>query len=95
MNFKKCILHFSYTVYNVYVMFYQEIPWFYQDFKFVFLNMYSGHTVRILDLSLKVMLSPPKLGAKHLYNSKGFSFRLEQVQYFYFSEAKFINVFKM
>ena len=28
----------------------------------------------------------------HLYNYKRFSFTLEQVQYFYFLEAKFIQV---
>ena len=45
-------------------MFYYEIQWFYQDVKnenLCFLNLYSVHAVRILDLSLEVMLSPPKL----------------------------------
>ena len=44
-------------------MFYCEIPWFYQDFKsenMSFLNLYSVHAARILDLSPEVMLSPPK-----------------------------------
>ena len=40
------------------------------------------------------MLSPPKLGTKHLYNSKGVYFKTEQV-YFYFLKVKFINYFKM
>ena len=63
-------------------MFYYEIPWFYQDFKsenLSFLNLYSVHAVRILDLSLEIMLSPPKSGTKHLYNSNNFSFMPEQV----------------
>ena len=50
------------------LMFYCKIPWFYQDFKsenLYFLNLYSVHTARILDLSLEIMLSPPKLGTKH------------------------------
>ena len=44
-------------------MFYHEIRWFYQDFKIenlCFLNMYSVRGGRILDLSLEIMLSPPK-----------------------------------
>ena len=63
-------------------MFYYVIPWFYQDFKsenLCFLNLYSVHAARILDLSLEIMLSPPKWETKHFYNSKGFSFMLEQV----------------
>ena len=63
-------------------MFHYETPWFYQDFKsenLCFLNLYSFHAARILDLSLDVILSPPKRGTKHLYNSQGFSFKLEQV----------------
>ena len=74
-------------------MFYYKTLWFYQDFKsenLCFLNMYSVHRVKILDLSLDIMLSPPKQGTKHLYNSKGFS----EKRLFYFLEAKFINVFK-
>ena len=58
-------------------MLYHEIRWFYQDFKsenLCFLNLFSVHAERILDLSLEVMLSPPKWVTKHLYNSKGFSF---------------------
>ena len=50
---KKKKLKFSYTVYNIYVMFYYEIPWFYQDFKsenLCFLNLYSVHAAGILDL---------------------------------------------
>ena len=38
-------------------------PWFYQDFKsgnMYFLNLYSVHAARTLDLSLEIMLSPPK-----------------------------------
>ena len=56
-------------------MFYYEIQWFYQDLKgenLCFLNLYSVHAARILDLSLE-MLSPLKSGMKRLYNSKGFS----------------------
>ena len=45
-----------------------------------------------MDLSLEIMLSPPKLGTKQLYNYKRFSFMTEQVQYLYFLEAKFVNV---
>ena len=45
-----------------------------------------------MDLSLEIMLSPPKLGTKQLYNYKRFSFMPEQVQYLYFLEAKFVNV---
>ena len=44
-------------------MFYYEILCFYEDFKrekLCFLNLYSVHATRILDLSLAVMLSPPK-----------------------------------
>ena len=43
-------------------MFYYEIPWFYQDFKsknLYFLNLYSVHAARILDL-LEVILGPLK-----------------------------------
>ena len=46
-------------------MFYYEIPRFYQDFKsenLCFLNLYSVHAARILDLPLQIMLSPPKCG---------------------------------
>ena len=48
---------------DVYVMFYYKIPWFYQDFKsedLCFLNVYSVHAAKILDLSLEIMLSPLK-----------------------------------
>ena len=62
--------------------------------KICFLNLFSIHTARILDLSLEIMLSPPKWGTKHLYNPYGFSVMLEQI-YFHFLEAKLINVFKM
>ena len=44
-------------------MLYYKILWFYQEFKsenLCFLNLYSVHVVRILDLSLDIMLSPPK-----------------------------------
>ena len=44
-------------------MFYYKIPWFYQDFKsenLCFLNLHSLHAARILELSLAVMLGPPK-----------------------------------
>ena len=44
-------------------MFYYEMPWFYQDLKsenLCFLNLYSVHSAKILDLSLEVILSPPK-----------------------------------
>ena len=42
-------------------MFYYEILWLYQDFKhenLCFLNLYSVHAARILDPSLKILLSP-------------------------------------
>ena len=45
----------SYTVYDIYVVFYHEMPWFYQDLKsknLYFLNLYSVHAARILHLSL-------------------------------------------
>ena len=61
--------------------------------KICFLSLHSVHAARILDLSLQIMLSPLKWGMKNLSNSKGYSFMSEQVSYFYFSEAKFINVF--
>ena len=67
MNLKKKILQF---LYNVYVMFYYDISWFYQDFEsenLFFLNLYSVHTAKMLDLSLEIMLSPPKGGMKDLY----------------------------
>ena len=40
-------------------MFYLEATWFYQDFKLtsVFLNLYSVHAERILDLTQEIMLS--------------------------------------
>ena len=61
-------------------MFYYKIPWFYQDFRSkCFLNLYSVHAARVLDLLLKTMLSPTKRGTKHLYNSNGFSFMQEEV----------------
>ena len=72
-------------------MFYYEIPWFYRDFKKENL-FFKSEPVRMLSLSLEVMLIPPKCGTKHLY--KGFSFMPEQVKYFNFLQAKFINVFK-
>ena len=76
-------------------MFYYEIQWFYQDFKsenLCFLDLYSVHTARILDLLLEILLSPPKWGTKHLYNFKGFSW---QNRYISILETKFINVFKV
>ena len=82
---KKKRLQFLYTIYNVYVMFYYKIPWFYQDFKsenLRFLNLHSVHAAKIRDVTLEVMLSPPKWGTKHLYNSKGFSFMPEPVWIF-------------
>ena len=42
---------------------YYEIQWFYQDFisgNLYFLIMCSVHTARILDLSLDIILCPPK-----------------------------------
>ena len=63
-------------------MFHYKIPGFYQDFKSEyqwFLILHSVHQARILDLLLEIMLSPPKWGMKHFYNSKGFSFMPEQV----------------
>ena len=89
-NLKKNTFYNSH-MYNVYEIFYHKIPWFYQDFKnenlFFFLNLYSAHSARILNLSLEIMLSPPKWSMKHLYNSKSFSFMQEQVLYFKFLEG--------
>ena len=67
----------------------------FQKWKSVFfksvLNLCSKNTYMLVE----DMLNPPKYRMKYLYNSKGFSFMPEQVQCFYFFEAKFINVFKM
>ena len=65
----------------------QEILWFFKDFEWksvFFLYLYS-----ILNLILSVfntetqntelILSPPKWGTKHLYNSKDFSFMPKQI----------------
>ena len=44
-------------------MFYYKTPWCHQDFKsenLLFSNLYSVHAAGALDLSLEVMLSPPK-----------------------------------
>ena len=75
-NHKICesqkIYIYNSPIYNVYVMFYYKILWFYQDFKsgnLRFLNLYSVDAARILELLLEVILSPPKWEAKHLYNS--------------------------
>ena len=76
MNLKK--IFFYNSLCNVLYV----IPWFTKILKVktcVFLNLYSVHAARILDLSLEIMLSPPKWETKHFYNSKGFSFMLEQV----------------
>ena len=67
---------------NIYLIFYLEIQWFYQDFEsenLRFLNLYSIHAARMLDLSLEIMLSLPKRGTRHIYNAKGFFFIREQV----------------
>ena len=47
---------------------------FYQDFKSENMcwNLYTVYAGRTLDLSLEIILSPPKWGPKHLRNSKGF-----------------------
>ena len=37
-----------------------------------FLNLYPFHAVKILDLSLEILLNPPKRGTEHLCSSKGF-----------------------
>ena len=79
---KTDLLQSSYTVYNVYIMFFCDIYWFYQDFKsgnLCFLNLYSVDAARILDLTLEVVLSPLKWRMKHFYNYKSFSFMSEQV----------------
>ena len=55
---KKKKMFYHSHIYNTYVMFYYEIPWFYQDFKSE--NLCSVHAGRILDLSLEIMFSPPK-----------------------------------
>ena len=52
---QKNIFHNSHIY--VYVRLYYKIPWFYQDFNsenLSFLNLYSVHAARILDLSLEV-----------------------------------------
>ena len=62
LEYEKNIFYSSH-IYNVYVIFYQEIPWFYQGFQsenLCFSNLYSAHAARILDLLLEAMLSPPK-----------------------------------
>ena len=73
---KTNIRQFSYTAYNADVMFYHEIPWFYQYFKSenLLLTQISNEE-RNTFTTLKV-------------------FMLQQVQYFYFLEAKFMNVLK-
>ena len=56
-------------VYNVCGMFYYEVSWFYQDFNgknLCFLNLYLINAAKIQDLSLEIMLSPPKWETKHL-----------------------------
>ena len=91
MNFKKNILQFSYTVYNVYVMFYYEILWFYQDFKIEnlnFLNLYSVHAARVLELLIEVMLSAPRRRTNHLDNSNGFSFNARAVTVFLYFRSQ-------
>ena len=48
---------------NMSVMFYYKTPFIYQDFKnenLYFLNLYSIHAVKILNLSLEVMFSLSK-----------------------------------
>ena len=55
------IIQFSYTCL---CNFYYEILWFYQYFKsehLCFLNLYSVHTARMLDLSLEVIVKPAQL----------------------------------
>ena len=50
-------------VYNVCGMFYYEVSWFYQNFNgknLCFLNLYLINAAKIQDLSLEIMLSPPK-----------------------------------
>ena len=54
---------YSFNYPLLYVMFYYEILWFYQDFKtenLCFLNMHSVHAARILDLPLEIVLIPTK-----------------------------------
>ena len=65
-------------------MFCYKIQWFYQDLEsenLCFLNLYSVHAARILDLSLEIILSLFLLAGTSII--------------FLFLEAKFINVFKM
>ena len=66
-------MQLSYTVYNVYVMFFYEIRWFYKDFKdsgfFESYKFLKSVSARILDLSLEVMLSPPKWETKHTFTT--------------------------
>ena len=79
------------------MFYYYKVLWFYGDFtskNLYFLNLFSVHAARIpMDLSLAVMLSPPKWGTKNLYNSKDFSFTPNR--YINFLETKLINIFKM
>ena len=79
-------------------MFYYEILWFYQDFNSKicgFFDMYLVHAARILELSLEVMLSPPKRGTKHLYFTTLKAFPSCRNRYNTFSEAKYrYNIFQ-
>ena len=80
----------------VYGMFCYEIPWFYQDFKSeksVFFESALSSRIDNTGSITKDHVKSFKIGTKHLYNSKSFSFMPEQV-YFYLLEAKFIHVFK-
>ena len=57
-----------------------------------FFDMYLVHAARILELSLEVMLSPPKRGTKHLYFT---TLKAFPSSYNTFSEAKYkYNIFQ-
>ena len=80
-------------------MFYYEILWFYQDFNsenlWFFRYVYLVHAARVLELSLEVMLSPPKRGTKHLYFTTLKAFPSCRNRYNTFSEAKYrYNIFQ-
>ena len=98
VNLKKIYLQFSYIcLCNLY-----EISWFYHDFKngnLCFSNLhcslYQVLAARILDLSLDVMLSSPKWGPKHLYNSKGLSLHIGTAIIFLLFRSQVHQCFKI
>ena len=62
-NLRNCELFYHSHIYTVSVIFFFKTQWFYQGSKsenLCFLNLFSVHAARTLDLSLEIMLSPPK-----------------------------------